>query len=109
MTAWCQVVFRGFYKYRNPANKGELLPTSTLQFITDMRSEKIGQVLAHSYKLRSCKLEQILIPFLSNLQIGKNEAAEACWYFLDTREQFRISGTLQVIAAAEAAQVRIKG
>eukprot|EP00958_Prasinococcus_capsulatus_P003930 scaffold362_cov304-Prasinococcus_capsulatus_cf.AAC.1 len=108
------VVFRGFYRRRNPENKGELLPTSTLQFITDVRSEKIEQV---GLRVRIID-EAVCVSACPRLavsegaamhecyQIAKSDVAEACWYFLDTREQFRITGTLQVIAAAQAEQVR---
>ena len=40
--------------------------------------------------------------FCSDVRTGKvdqlrvNDAAEACWYFEDSREQFRLSGTLRV-------------
>ena len=57
------VVFRGFYE-----------PGSQLQFITDVRSNKV----AH---------------------IAQNPWVEACWYFSKTREQFRIAGQLQLITA----------
>lgn len=57
------VVFRGF-----------LAQTNHLMFVTDSRSEKIGQ-------------------------LNQQPQAEACWYFTKTREQFRISGTLTITAA----------
>ncbi len=59
------VVFRGF-----------LDSSDNLQFITDLRSQKITQ-----------------------LQHQPN--AEACWYFTKTREQFRLAGTVQIITADE--------
>lgn len=55
------VVFRGFADNSN-----------CLKFVTDLRSEKVGQ-------------------------IGRNPRGEACWYFPKTREQFRLSGELRVI------------
>jgi pyridoxamine 5'-phosphate oxidase len=55
------VVFRGWHD-----------PGSELQFVTDVRSAKIGQI--------SCKPQ-----------------VEACWYFPKTREQFRIRGYLKLI------------
>jgi len=59
--------------------------SNCLLFITDIRSEKIDQ-------------------------LAQNSEAELCWYFIKTREQFRIGGTIQVIAAdpadAEHAAVR---
>lgn len=57
------VVFRGF-----------LEPTQQLKFITDRRSEKIGQILAQPW-------------------------GELCWYFPNTREQFRLSGMLTLVQA----------
>ncbi len=35
-------------------------------------------------------------------QIAKNPAAEACWYFAKTREQFRLCGQLAVVTADTA-------
>lgn len=46
-----------------------------LKFTTDLRSEKI-------------------------VEIKCNPAAELCWYFPETREQFRISGTIQILDAS---------
>lgn len=57
------VVFRGF-----------LEPTQQLKFITDRRSEKIGQILAQPW-------------------------GELCWYFPNSREQFRLSGRLTLVQA----------
>lgn len=57
------VVFRGF-----------LEETNQLQFVTDVRSQKVEQI-AHT------------------------SAAEACWYFPNTREQFRLSGQLTLVSA----------
>jgi pyridoxamine 5'-phosphate oxidase len=57
------VVFRGF-----------LEPTQQLKFITDRRSEKVGQILAQSW-------------------------GELCWYFPTSREQFRLSGKLTLVQA----------
>lgn len=68
------VVFRDFL--------GE---SDRLLFVTDLRSEKIGQ-------------------------LAQNPEAELCWYFTNTREQFRIGGQVRVIDASPAndpdAQVR---
>jgi pyridoxamine 5'-phosphate oxidase len=55
------VVFRGWHD-----------PYSELQFVTDVRSAKITEIL-------------------------HNPQAEACWYFPKTREQFRIRGHLKLI------------
>ncbi|WP_413171106.1 Npun_F5749 family FMN-dependent PPOX-type flavoprotein [Anabaena azotica] len=62
-----------------PANRtvvfrGFLEDTNQLKFITDIRSAK-GE------------------------QIAKQPAAEICWYFPNTREQFRIAGELILITA----------
>ncbi|MEA5575746.1 Npun_F5749 family FMN-dependent PPOX-type flavoprotein [Anabaena sp. UHCC 0451] len=62
-----------------PANRtvvfrGFLEDTNQLKFITDIRSAKAEQ-------------------------ISKQPAAEICWYFPNTREQFRISGNLILITA----------
>lgn len=60
-----------------PANRtvvfrGFLEDTNQLKFITDARSEKIDQIQQQPW-------------------------AEACWYFPNTREQFRISGCLTLV------------
>ncbi|MEM7705052.1 MAG: Npun_F5749 family FMN-dependent PPOX-type flavoprotein [Pseudomonadota bacterium] len=66
------IVFRGFVA--EPFNKGDQFGNS-LQFITDRRSEKIPE-------------------------LQQNPAAEACWYFPKTREQFRLSGSVELVMAA---------
>jgi pyridoxamine 5'-phosphate oxidase len=63
-----------------PANRtvvfrGFMQDTNTLTLITDARSEKVTH-LAHQ-------------PW-----------AEACWYFTESREQFRLTGTLLLVSAA---------
>lgn len=60
-----------------PANRTvvfrEFLPeTNNLVFVTDTRSDKI-------------------------LHLTENPAAELCWYFTQTREQFRLGGNIQII------------
>ncbi|HEY9663119.1 MAG TPA: pyridoxamine 5'-phosphate oxidase family protein, partial [Allocoleopsis sp.] len=60
-----------------PANRtvvfrGFLDNTNQLKFITDARSEKAEQIAAHPW-------------------------GEVCWYFPNTREQFRISGKLTLV------------
>lgn len=60
-----------------PANRtvvfrGFLDETNQLKFVTDLRSEKPEQ-------------------------IAYNPWAEVCWYFPTTREQFRLTGTLQLV------------
>jgi pyridoxamine 5'-phosphate oxidase len=62
-----------------PANRtvvfrGFLEDTNKLKFITDSRSDKIEQIEHQSW-------------------------GEACWYFPETREQFRIAGQLTLIKA----------
>ncbi|MEM9768002.1 MAG: Npun_F5749 family FMN-dependent PPOX-type flavoprotein [Cyanobacteria bacterium P01_D01_bin.71] len=71
-----------------PANRTvvfrDFLPESdSLMFVTDVRSEKIDQI-AHCAE------------------------GELCWYFTQTREQFRLGGRLQRIdaAASDAASIR---
>mmetsp|Transcript_5783 Transcript_5783/g.17262 ORF Transcript_5783/g.17262 Transcript_5783/m.17262 type:complete len:218 (+) Transcript_5783:137-790(+) len=49
---------------------------TSLKFITDTRSEKMDQV-------------------------KHNEWVEACWYFPETREQFRILGVVRAVLASE--------
>jgi len=56
--------------------RGWLDPLSQLKFVTDIRSTKAMNLLA-----------------------GASDWAEVCWYFPKTREQFRLSGTLTLIAA----------
>ncbi|HIK46809.1 MAG TPA: pyridoxamine 5'-phosphate oxidase family protein [Leptolyngbyaceae cyanobacterium M65_K2018_010] len=55
------VVFRGFVPHRNE-----------LMFVTDQRSQKVGDLAACPW-------------------------AEACWYFTETREQFRLGGAISLI------------
>ncbi|NJL20818.1 MAG: pyridoxamine 5'-phosphate oxidase [Leptolyngbyaceae cyanobacterium SM1_3_5] len=64
-----------------PANRtivfrGFLDDSNQLEFITDDRSEKIAQ-------------------------IQHQPCGEICWYFPNTREQFRLAGVLSLIAADE--------
>jgi pyridoxamine 5'-phosphate oxidase len=54
--------------------RGWLEPGSQIQFVTDIRSPKAINLLANS-----------------------SAWAEACWYFPKTREQFRLSGTLELV------------
>ncbi|MEJ1933971.1 Npun_F5749 family FMN-dependent PPOX-type flavoprotein, partial [Nostoc sp. NIES-2111] len=57
--------------------RGFLADTNQLKFITDARSDKIDQ-------------------------IQQQPCAEACWYFPNTREQFRISGSLTLVSSNES-------
>ncbi|HEY9802330.1 MAG TPA: Npun_F5749 family FMN-dependent PPOX-type flavoprotein [Leptolyngbyaceae cyanobacterium] len=66
----------------HPANRtvvfrGFLADTNQLKFITDARSDKIDQIQQRPW-------------------------AEACWYFPNTREQFRISGYLTLVGSDES-------
>lgn len=71
------VVFRGFGPDQGQDQDQDQDPSQgmalgdRLRFVTDRRSEKIDQIAA-------------------------NPAAEACWYFPKTREQFRLAGRLWV-------------
>ena len=56
--------------------RGWLEPVSQLKFVTDIRSTKAINLLANA-----------------------SACAEVCWYFPKTREQFRLSGTLTLIAS----------
>jgi pyridoxamine 5'-phosphate oxidase len=56
--------------------RGWLEPGSQVQFVTDIRSQKATNLLA-----------------------AAPAWAEACWYFPKTREQFRLSGTLELVTA----------
>ena len=51
-------------------------PEGLIKIITDARSQKVGQV-------------------------ERNPAAEACWYFERSRDQFRIAGNLRVVSPQE--------
>ncbi|MFQ4139601.1 Npun_F5749 family FMN-dependent PPOX-type flavoprotein [Nodosilinea sp. PGN35] len=52
--------------------------SNTLTLVTDRRSAKVADIAAHPW-------------------------AEACWYFTDSREQFRLAGAIQVVTVeAEA-------
>lgn len=66
----------------HPANRtvvfrGFLADTNQLKFVTDARSDKIDQIQQQPW-------------------------AEACWYFPNTREQFRISGYLTLVGSDES-------
>ncbi|NJL87770.1 MAG: pyridoxamine 5'-phosphate oxidase [Leptolyngbyaceae cyanobacterium SM1_1_3] len=67
---------------QRPANRtvvfrGFLAETNRLQFVTDSRSDKIEQ-------------------------IEQNPWGEGCWYFVKTREQFRLLGKLTVVGPVHA-------
>ncbi len=63
-----------------PANRtvvfrGWLPDTDTLTLVTDQRSAKVADMIAHPW-------------------------GEACWYFTHTREQFRLGGPLSLVTAS---------
>ncbi|HEY9617770.1 MAG TPA: Npun_F5749 family FMN-dependent PPOX-type flavoprotein [Microcoleaceae cyanobacterium] len=64
----------GYPANRTVVFRGFLEETNQLQFVTDARSEKVEQ-------------------------IGQTPVAEACWYFPNTREQFRLAGQLTLVPA----------
>ena len=66
----------GYPRNRTVVFRGFLDDTDLIKIITDARSNKIPEIEYQS-------------------------VAEICWYFTKTREQFRISGTLQLITAQE--------
>jgi len=68
----------------HPANRtvvfrGFLEDTDQLKIITDSRSQKVDQIDQHSW-------------------------GEACWYFPNTREQFRLAGQLTLVGANHSDQ-----
>jgi pyridoxamine 5'-phosphate oxidase len=63
---------QGYPANRTVVFRGWQDPYSELQFVTDVRSAKIAQIL-------------------------QKPQAEVCWYFPKTREQFRIRGCLELI------------
>ena len=65
--------------------RGWLEPDSQLQFVVDRRSSKVQNLLA-----------------------GSSNRAEVCWYFPTTREQFRISGTLELVTIESDVDSRSK-
>ncbi|MDJ0902822.1 MAG: pyridoxamine 5'-phosphate oxidase family protein [Xenococcus sp. MO_188.B8] len=62
----------GLPKNRTVVFRGFLESTNTIQIITDSRSQKAAQIFNQPW-------------------------GEICWYFTKTREQFRISGYLQLV------------
>ncbi|QLE55550.1 Npun_F5749 family FMN-dependent PPOX-type flavoprotein [Nostoc sp. TCL26-01] len=66
----------------HPANRtvvfrGFLADTNQLKFVTDARSDKVDQIQQQPW-------------------------AEACWYFPKTREQFRLTGHLNLVTSDES-------
>ncbi|KAJ1549815.1 hypothetical protein HK405_002211, partial [Cladochytrium tenue] len=68
------IVFRGFW---DPAPTTGPRFDSLLEFVTDARSQKCGDIATTDGGI----------------------LAEACWYFPATREQFRLSGRLYIVTA----------
>lgn len=68
---------QGFPANRTVVFRGFLEDSDQLQFITDVRSNKIDQIKAKPW-------------------------AEICWYFSKSREQFRLFGKLILVTAAES-------
>jgi pyridoxamine 5'-phosphate oxidase len=66
------VDLQGYPANRTVVFRGWRDPESQLQFVTDTRSAKIQHIHCHPQ-------------------------VEACWYFPKTREQFRVSGILELI------------
>lgn len=69
----------GYPANRTVVYRGFREQTNQIQIISDLRSEKIAQ-------------------------INDSPKAEICWYFSQTREQFRLRGTLSLITATEDSQ-----
>lgn len=74
------VVFRGFY---DEFAGGLADRPWHLTFVTDARSKKVDEV-------------------------AQSPFAELCWYFPGTREQYRISGTLEIVSSAHPDPVLLK-
>jgi pyridoxamine 5'-phosphate oxidase len=72
------VVFRGFLGASGAAGAAAAAAASAdaLTIVTDARSRKVGECAA-------------------------NPRTEVCWYLPQTREQYRVSGTLEIIGEAE--------
>jgi pyridoxamine 5'-phosphate oxidase len=70
------VTSEGKPKNRTVVFRGFLESTNWLQIITDLRSDKITDLQHQPW-------------------------AEICWYFSQTREQFRLNGTITIVAATE--------
>ncbi|NEP13598.1 MAG: pyridoxamine 5'-phosphate oxidase [Symploca sp. SIO2C1] len=68
------VAANGYPANRTVVFRGFLDDTNQLKFITDSRSQKVEQIQHQSW-------------------------GEACWYFPDTREQFRLAGKLMLVGA----------
>ena len=68
---------QGYPANRTVVFRGFLDHSDRLKFITDLRSEKI-------------------------IQLQHQPDAEACWYFTKTREQFRLTGKIQIITETDA-------
>jgi len=81
--ALATVTKNGFPANRMVVFRGFLDNSNKLEIITDIRSQKIED-LSH------------------------NSSGEICWYFAKTREQFRISGKIELITANDDNQELLK-
>ncbi len=70
------VTLEGKPKNRTVVFRGFLEQTNSLQIITDLRSDKI-------------------------VDLQHQPWVEICWYFSQTREQFRLAGTIIIVTATE--------
>ncbi len=68
---------QGYPANRTVVFRGFLDRSDRLKIITDLRSEKI-------------------------IHLQHQSCAEACWYFTKTREQFRLTGKVQIITEADS-------
>jgi pyridoxamine 5'-phosphate oxidase len=68
----------GYPANRTVVFRGWLPDTNTLTLVTDRRSHKVADIAAHPW-------------------------AEACWYFTQTREQFRLAGPMALVDSADTA------
>ena len=68
----------GYPANRTVVFRGWLPATNILTLVTDRRSGKVVDLAAHPW-------------------------AEACWYFTQTREQFRLAGPMTVVGSADNA------
>ncbi|KAJ3220191.1 hypothetical protein HDU67_005517 [Dinochytrium kinnereticum] len=85
---------------------------SLLEFVTDVRSAKCdgwskttsssSRVLAHDVNRRVAHIGNALSSVAVEVNDGYGRFAEVCWYFPETREQFRLSGRLHLIASPKS-------
>lgn len=70
------ISLEGFPSNRTVVFRGFFADTNQLKIITDARSEKISH-------------------------LETNPRAECCWYFTETREQFRLQGKIKIVTSTE--------